>query len=113
MPVRYETDGPIAVVTIDRPEVANAVDAETAERLVEAFEKFDADAELSVAILTGAGGEVLGRRRPEGNDGGPRHHRPPGRAGAARSDAHDALEAGDRRCRRPCRRGRLGTRTLV
>ena len=33
MTVRYETDGPIAIVTIDRLDVANAVDAETAERL--------------------------------------------------------------------------------
>src|SRR6058998_3373000 len=57
MTVRYETDGPIAIVTIDRLDVANAVDAETAERMVEAFEKFDADPDLSVAILTGAGGK--------------------------------------------------------
>ena len=55
MPVRYETDGAIATVTIDRPEVANAVDGQTARDLVAAFEQFDADAELSVAILTGAG----------------------------------------------------------
>src|SRR5205809_1287890 len=57
MTVRYETDGPIAIVTIDRLDVANAVDAETAERLVEVFEKFDANPDLSVAILTGAGGK--------------------------------------------------------
>src|SRR5439155_14458190 len=57
MTVRCETDGPIAIVTIDRLDVANAVDAETAERLIEAFEKFDADPDLSVAILTGAGGK--------------------------------------------------------
>src|SRR5438874_12868540 len=57
MTVRYETDGPIAIVTIDRLDVANAVDAETAARLVEAFEMFDGDPDLSVAILTGAGGQ--------------------------------------------------------
>jgi len=57
MKVRCETDGPIVIVTIDRPEVANAVDRETSERLVEAFERFDADSDLSVAILTGAGGK--------------------------------------------------------
>src|SRR5881409_1202888 len=54
--VRYEADGPVAVVTIDRPEVRNAVDATTAEALVEAFERFDAEAAVSVAVLTGAGG---------------------------------------------------------
>src|SRR2546426_9397226 len=57
MTVRYETDGPIAIVTIDRLDVANAVDAETAMRLVDAFERFDADPDLSVAILTGTGGK--------------------------------------------------------
>src|SRR6266508_4277996 len=57
MTVHYETDGPIAIVTIDRLEVANAVDRETAARLVEAFERFDGDPDLSVAVLTGAGGK--------------------------------------------------------
>jgi enoyl-CoA hydratase len=54
--VRYEADGQVVVVTIDRPEVRNAVDPVTAEALVEAFERFDGDAGLSVAVLTGAGG---------------------------------------------------------
>jgi enoyl-CoA hydratase len=54
--VHFETDGPVAVVTIDRPETRNAVDGPTADALVEAFERFEADAELSVAVLTGAGG---------------------------------------------------------
>jgi enoyl-CoA hydratase len=57
MTVHYEVDGAVAIVTIDRPEVANAVDGETAKRLVEAFDRFDHDPALSVAILTGAGGK--------------------------------------------------------
>jgi len=57
MTVKYETDGAVATVTIDRPDVANAIDAETAGRLVEAFERFEADSYLAVAILTGAGGK--------------------------------------------------------
>jgi enoyl-CoA hydratase len=56
MTVRTETDGPVRVVTIDRPEVRNAVDAPTAAALAEAFRAFDADDAASVAILTGAGG---------------------------------------------------------
>ena len=56
MAVHYETEGAVAIVTIDRPEVANAVDGETARRLVEVFETFDADPALSVAILTGPAG---------------------------------------------------------
>jgi enoyl-CoA hydratase/carnithine racemase len=54
--VRYETDGPLAVVTIDRPEVRNAVDGPTAAELADAFRRFDADDALAVAILTGAAG---------------------------------------------------------
>ena len=56
MTVRYETDGPVAVVTIDRPEVANAIDRPTAEALADAFHRFDADREGLVAVLTGGGG---------------------------------------------------------
>jgi enoyl-CoA hydratase len=54
--VRYETDGEIAVVTIDRPEVRNAVDGPTAQQLAEAFRRFDADDDLAVAILAGEHG---------------------------------------------------------
>ncbi|MHC4862192.1 MAG: crotonase/enoyl-CoA hydratase family protein [Planctomycetota bacterium] len=54
--VRTETDGPVAIITIDRPKVRNAVDGPTAALLAEAFRAFDADADLSVAVLTGADG---------------------------------------------------------
>lgn len=47
----------ILVVTIERPERRNAVDKETALRLIEAFAAFDAAADQSVAILTGSGGQ--------------------------------------------------------
>jgi enoyl-CoA hydratase len=52
--VHFECDGPVAVITIDRPDVANAVDRPTADELVAAFTRFDADDALAVAILTGA-----------------------------------------------------------
>jgi enoyl-CoA hydratase len=54
--VRYETDGPVAVVTIDRPDRRNAVDGPTAAALADAFREFEVDDALSVAILTGAEG---------------------------------------------------------
>ena len=54
--IRVETDGPITVVTIERPEVRNAVDGPTADALAAAFRAFDADASRAVAVLTGAGG---------------------------------------------------------
>jgi enoyl-CoA hydratase len=51
-----EIDGPVFVVTINRPERRNAVDRATADALAAAFRAFDSDMDLSVAILTGAGG---------------------------------------------------------
>jgi enoyl-CoA hydratase len=56
MVVNIERLGPVTVVTIDRPEVRNAIDTEHARALREAFEAFDADPEASVAVLHGAGG---------------------------------------------------------
>jgi enoyl-CoA hydratase len=44
------------IVTIDRPEVRNAVDRPTAVTLADAFRSFERDDALSVAVLTGAGG---------------------------------------------------------
>lgn len=56
MSVHVETDGPVTIVTIDRPERRNAVDRETAAALTGAFRAFDDDAGASVAVLTGASG---------------------------------------------------------
>lgn len=56
MTVHYEVDQSIVVVTIDRPEVRNAVDRPTAAELADAFRRFEADNSLSVAVLTGADG---------------------------------------------------------
>jgi enoyl-CoA hydratase len=54
--VRVDRDGPVTVVTIDRPERRNAVDAAAAAALADAFRAFDRDPGASVAVLTGAGG---------------------------------------------------------
>jgi enoyl-CoA hydratase len=54
--VTYEVDESVAIVTIDRPDRRNAVDGPTAVALASAFRQFDSDPELSVAVLTGAGG---------------------------------------------------------
>jgi len=54
--VRVTTEGPVTTVLIDRPEVRNAIDGETARLLAEAFRAFDADPSASVAVLAGAGG---------------------------------------------------------
>ncbi|HMI80670.1 MAG TPA: crotonase/enoyl-CoA hydratase family protein [Solirubrobacterales bacterium] len=57
--VRYERRGAAAVLTIDRPERRNAVDAATATALREGLERFEADEGARVLILTGAGGEAF------------------------------------------------------
>jgi enoyl-CoA hydratase len=54
--VQHETRNRIAIVTIDRPLVRNAVDLATAAELAEAFREFDGDDSVDVAILTGANG---------------------------------------------------------
>jgi len=56
MAVHFDVDGPVAVVTIDRPSVRNAVDGPTARELADAFRRFDGDDSLAAAVLTGAGG---------------------------------------------------------
>ena len=56
MTVHYTTEGTTVIVTIDRPEVRNAVDRETAAALADAFRAFESDPALAVAILTGANG---------------------------------------------------------
>ena len=50
----------VLIVTINRPEVRNAVDGPTAHELADAFRKFDGDEQLKVAVLTGAGGTFCG-----------------------------------------------------
>jgi enoyl-CoA hydratase len=57
MAVHYDRDGTVVVVTLDRPEVANAIDRPTADALADAFRRFDADDSLAVAVLTGAHGK--------------------------------------------------------
>ncbi|MCP5040147.1 MAG: crotonase/enoyl-CoA hydratase family protein [bacterium] len=54
--ISYELDGPVAIVTIQRPKVRNCVDGPTAAELADAFRRFDEDEGLRVAILTGSEG---------------------------------------------------------
>lgn len=56
MGVITEHDGPVTTITIDRPEVRNAVDGPTAQALADALQAFESDDEACVAVLTGSGG---------------------------------------------------------
>lgn len=53
--VRYEAVDGVATITMDRPEVLNAFRLLTLDQLVEAFERADADQDVGVIVLTGAG----------------------------------------------------------
>jgi enoyl-CoA hydratase len=55
--VRCAVDGPVLTVTLSRPAQRNAVDGPTATQLREAFESFERDDALRVAVLTGDGGQ--------------------------------------------------------
>lgn len=55
MSLQIERDGKIATVTLDRPERMNAISPEMGRELDAFWREFDADAELHVAIVTGAG----------------------------------------------------------
>ena len=54
--VETRKHGAITVVTLDRRDVRNAVDADTARRLYDAFVAFDADPHARVAVFHGAHG---------------------------------------------------------
>jgi enoyl-CoA hydratase len=53
--IRYEVDGAVGTITLDRPEVANAQDTRLIDELDAAFDAADADAEVRVVILAAAG----------------------------------------------------------
>jgi enoyl-CoA hydratase len=77
MTVHYETDGRVAIVTLDRPDVANAIDRPTADELVDTLRRFDADDALAVAVLTGANGTFCAGAdlKAMREDGAPRANR--------------------------------------
>jgi 2-(1,2-epoxy-1,2-dihydrophenyl)acetyl-CoA isomerase len=65
MPVRYEVDDAVAVITLDRPDVLNAFDDELGIETLDAVRRASADPDVRCIVLTGAGrafssGEDLG-----------------------------------------------------
>jgi len=57
--VLVDRRGPVTVLTLNRPDVHNCVDAETADLLTEAIEAFASDDEARVMVVTGAGGRAF------------------------------------------------------
>lgn len=69
--VTYRVDGPVATVTINRPDRRNAINPDVARRLSECLESAETDGSIAVVVLTGAGdkafcaGGDLGSVNPE------------------------------------------------
>src|SRR5437016_2531240 len=56
MSVLTDRDGPVSIITINRPAARNAVNPETARDLFHAFAESERDESVLVTVLTGAGG---------------------------------------------------------
>ena len=55
----FETEGPIAILTFNRPEARNAMTWDMYASLVETCDRVDADPELKALVLRGAGGKAF------------------------------------------------------
>lgn len=75
--IRYQVDRRVAIITLDRPEVRNALDGVMAAELSDAYRRCDADDDVGAVVLTGAppafcsgadlrSGGATFRRRDEG-----------------------------------------------
>jgi enoyl-CoA hydratase len=53
--IRYETDGPVATITLDRPKAANAQNSQLIYELDAAFDRAEADADVRVVLLAAEG----------------------------------------------------------
>lgn len=76
--IRYEVAEGVAIITLDRPEVRNALDGTMGRELSDAYRRTDADDSVRVVVLTGtppafcagadltAGGETFRKRDDDG-----------------------------------------------
>src|SRR5258706_2899608 len=55
MPIRFEPDGHVVLITIDRPEAHNCLTPELNDELAAAFEAYEKDPDLRCSVITGAG----------------------------------------------------------
>ncbi|OJJ22015.1 enoyl-CoA hydratase [marine bacterium AO1-C] len=53
--IKFETEGSVAIITFNRPEVMNCIGPTTHEELVQAWQEFKTNDQLKVAVITGAG----------------------------------------------------------
>jgi len=53
--IKYAEDGPVTIITFNRPEVKNCIGPRTHRELVDAFDRFRSNDRAKVAVITGAG----------------------------------------------------------
>ena len=53
--IKYSQEGPVTIITFNRPEVKNCIGPRTHRELVDAFDRFRTDEDARVAVITGAG----------------------------------------------------------
>jgi 2-ketocyclohexanecarboxyl-CoA hydrolase len=91
--IRYEVRDGIARVTINRPEVMNAVRAQSVEELIDAFKRADADANAGVIVLAGAGERAfcVGGDQSAGPSGGAGRYGGRGVVGVPGEELHSVI----------------------
>ena len=100
----------VAIVTLNRPEARNAVNGDVANAMEAILDELEADDAIQVVVLTGAGSDVLRRRRPEeGRARARAASSPPRRAGSAGSSPATSRSRSSPRSTGP--RSRAGSRS--
>ena len=56
MPVKFDLDDGVAIITMDRPQARNSIDGATALEISELMRRVDSERDIRVGILTGSGG---------------------------------------------------------
>jgi E-phenylitaconyl-CoA hydratase len=59
MAIIFERHGPVATITLNRPEKMNALDPATYEEITQAFADIERDRDILVGIITGAGNRAF------------------------------------------------------
>ena len=57
--LNYEQRGPVAIITINRPERMNAIGPQTHRELIDAWDRFRTDDTALVGVLTGTGDKAF------------------------------------------------------
>ena len=92
--IQYEVDGPVGVVTIDRPDKANAVNGQTLDEMHEAFMAAAADRDVRVIVLKSNGKHFSSGHDMSGSDEALEQAADTGSSGPAQGSTLDWNERG-------------------